>query len=166
MTRPKQILMKLTVNGRAISVYARAGRRLLDFLREDLHLTGTKEGCGEGECGSCTVLLDGVSILSCLTPMEKAIGRRVTTVEGLGTAQRLHPMQKALVEKGGIQCGMCTPGMVLSGVDLLNRNPHPTKEEIVASISGNLCRCTGYQKIIAAVEQAAAEMADTQPERR
>lgn len=151
--------MKLIVNGEPVSKTVRGGRRLLDFLREDLNLTGTKESCGEGECGACTVLLDGSSVLACLMPMEKAIGHEITTIEGVGSPQQLHPVQKAMVEAGAIQCGMCTPGMVLSGIDLLQRNSHPGREEIVAGISGNLCRCTGYQKIIQAIELAAEEMA-------
>jgi carbon-monoxide dehydrogenase small subunit len=154
----KQVLMKLRVNGKQVALYARPGRRLLDFLREDLHLTGSKEGCGEGECGTCTVLLDGISILACLTPMEKAIGHEVTTIEGVGDQHRLHPVQKAFVEGGAIQCGMCTPGMVISSIDLLNHNPAPSHTEIMAAISGNLCRCTGYKKIITAIQKAADEM--------
>ncbi len=156
MSVRSHILMKLTVNGEPVSLRVRPGRRLLDFLRDDLRLTGAKEGCGEGECGACTVLLDGVSVLACLTPMERAFGRSVTTIEGVGSPAHLHPVQQALVESGGIQCGMCTPGMVLSAVDLLQRKPLPTHAEIVAGISGNLCRCTGYQKIIEAIELAAA----------
>lgn len=159
MAGRSQILMKLTVNEKPVAVHARPGRRLLDFLRDDLRLTGTKEGCGEGECGACTVLMDGVSVLACLTPMERAIGRSVTTIEGVGTAQQLHPVQQALVEAGGIQCGMCTPGMVMSAIDLLQRNPLPSRPEIVAGISGNLCRCTGYQKIVEAIETAATACA-------
>lgn len=159
MPASNQVFMKLMVNGEPVSIWARAGRRLVDFLRDDLHLTGTKEGCGEGECGSCTVLLDGISVLACLTPMEKANGRSVMTIEGVGAPHKLHPVQKALVVSGGIQCGMCTPGMVISAVDLLQRKPLPTREEIVAGISGNLCRCTGYQKIIEAIESAASSSA-------
>lgn len=163
----EMIWMELDVNGSHISQAARGGRRLLDFLREDLHLTGSKEGCGEGECGSCTVLLDGCSVLSCLTPMERAIGSSVITIEGLGSEQHLHPVQQALLDEGGVQCGMCTPGMVMSAVDLLQHNPHPTRQEIIEGISGNLCRCTGYKKIILGIERAASLMepaaADVQP---
>lgn len=153
------ILMQLTVNGRSVSRMAKRGRRLIDFLRDDLRMTGTKEGCGEGECGSCTVFLNGESILSCLVPMERAMNGNVTTIEGIGTPNDLHPVQLAMVQAGGIQCGICTPGMVMSGVALLESNPQPTREEIIAGIAGNLCRCTGYQKIIAAIEMASNEIA-------
>lgn len=152
------VKMKLTVNGEEVSMMAKGGRRLLDFLRDDLHLTGSKEGCGEGECGSCTVLLDGHSVLSCLTPMERAIGRSVVTIEGVGSPTNLHPVQAALLDEGGVQCGMCTPGMVISAIDLLQRNPDPTVEEIIEGISGNLCRCTGYKKIIFGIQHAAEEL--------
>ncbi|NPV74872.1 MAG: (2Fe-2S)-binding protein [Anaerolineae bacterium] len=153
--------MELTVNGRRVSKHCRSGRRLIDFLRDDLNLMGVKEGCGEGECGSCTVLLDGKAVLSCLTPMEKAIGHEVITIEGIGSANRLHPLQEAIIEEGGIQCGFCTPGMIMSGVELLARNPHPDRAEIIAAISGNLCRCTGYQKIVRSIEQAAQKMSSS-----
>lgn len=155
--RQGQVWMELTVNGRREARSARAGQRLIDFLREDLRLTGAKEGCGEGECGSCTVLLDGLTVLACLTPMERANGREVVTIEGLGTPAQLHPLQKAMIEEAGVQCGMCTPGVILSGVYLLQRNPQPTRQDIVEGIIGNLCRCTGYQKIIRAIERAALE---------
>lgn len=154
-----QVRMALTVNGRPVDRVVKAGRRLIDFLRDDLHLYGTKEGCGEGECGSCTVFINGTALLSCLIPMERAIGAEVTTIEGVGTPQNLHPLQRAMIEEGGVQCGMCTPGMILAGIDLLQRNPHPERDEIIAGIAGNLCRCTGYQKIIRAIERAAHEMA-------
>jgi aerobic carbon-monoxide dehydrogenase small subunit len=154
----QMVHMEFEVNGVKISQTARGGRRLLDFLREDLHLTGSKEGCGEGECGTCTVLLDGHSVLACLTPMERVIGCSVVTIEGIGTQQSLHPVQRALLEEGGVQCGMCTPGMVMSAVALLQENPHPSRDEIIAGITGNLCRCTGYKKIIQAIEIAAVEM--------
>lgn len=153
-----QVRMTLTVNGRKIDRVVKGGQRLIDFLRDELHLYGTKEGCGEGECGSCTVFVDGLAVLSCLTPMERAIDGHVLTIEGVGTPQNLHPLQRAMIEEGGVQCGMCTPGMVLAGIDLLKRNPHPEREEIIAGIAGNLCRCTGYQKIIRAIERAADEM--------
>ena len=150
-----RILIELNVNGRNVSIYSDAGRRLIDFLREDLHLMGTKEGCGEGECGSCTVLLGGKAVLSCLIPIEKAIGQEIITIEGIGETGKLHPLQVAMIEEGGVQCGFCTPGMIMSGVELLNRNSKPSKEDIISAIAGNLCRCTGYQKIIKAFDKAA-----------
>lgn len=152
------VRMKLTVNNEPIDLTVTSGRRLLDFLRDDLHLTGTKEGCSEGECGSCTVLLNGKTVLSCLIPMEAANGCNILTIEGLATENGLHPLQKAMIEEGAIQCGYCTPGMLLSGVYLLSKNPAPTREEIINGISGNLCRCTGYQKIISAIDKAAKEL--------
>jgi len=155
------VRMQLIVNDKPVDVTVRSGRRLIDFLREDLQLTGVKEGCSEGECGACTILLDGRTVLSCLIPMEAAVGREVYTIEGLGTPDRLHPLQKAMIEEGGIQCGYCTPGMILSGLYLLSKKPNPTREEIKEGISGNLCRCTGYQKIIYAIEKAAKEMNQT-----
>ena len=153
----KQVLMEVTINGESVSKVVRAGRRLIDFLRDDLHLYGTKEGCGEGECGSCTVFLNGTAILSCLVPVERAHGGEVLTIEGIGTSVDLHPLQRAMLEEGGIQCGICTPGMVMAGIDLLQRNPEPTREECIEGITGNLCRCTGYQKIVAAVQRAARD---------
>lgn len=157
MSEPKQMHMELTVNGEPVSTFVKGGRRLIDFLRDELHLYGTKEGCGEGECGSCTVFLNGTAILSCMVPMEKANGATVVTIEGIGSRVELHPLQRAMIEEGGIQCGICTPGMVMAGIDLLQRNPHPTREEIIEGIAGNLCRCTGYQKIISAIERTARE---------
>lgn len=155
-----QVLMELTLNGKSVTKLVKAGRRLIDFLRDDLHLYGTKEGCGEGECGSCSVFLNGTAILSCLAPMEQAYGGEVITIEGVGTPTHLHPIQRAMIEEGGVQCGMCTPGMVMAGIDLLERNPHPSRDEIIEGIAGNLCRCTGYQKIITAIERAAQERAE------
>ena len=149
------VLMALRLNGEPVSQVVTAGRRLIDFLRDDRHLYGTKEGCGEGECGSCTVFLNGTAILSCLTPMERASGGEVLTIEGIGTPASLHPLQQALIEEAGVQCGICTPGMIMAGVDLLQRNPDPTRDDIIAGIAGNLCRCTGYQKIITAIQRAA-----------
>lgn len=133
-------------------------RRVIDILREDLNLTGTKEGCSAGECGACTILVDGESRLSCLILAAQLEGRSVTTIEGMASEGRLHPLQKAFVEHGAVQCGFCIPGMVLSAADLLQRNPNPTRMEIREGLSGNLCRCTGYQKIVDAVEAAALEM--------
>jgi carbon-monoxide dehydrogenase small subunit len=133
-------------------------RRVIDLLREDLGLTGAKEGCGTGECGACTILVDGISSLSCLLLAAQLQGRQVTTVEGLAQGENLHPVQEAFVEHGAVQCGFCTPGVILSAVHLLRRNPNPTGEEIREGVSGNLCRCTGYAKILEAVEAAARRM--------
>ena len=133
-------------------------RRVIDILREDLNLTGTKEGCGAGECGGCTILVDGESRLSCLMLAAQLEGRSVTTIEGIASEDRLHPLQEAFVEHGAVQCGFCIPGMVLSAVDLLQRNPNPTRMEIRQGLSGNLCRCTGYQKIVDAVKAAARKI--------
>ncbi len=155
MSQANMIRMDLMLNGEEISTTAQGGRRLLDFLRDDLHLTGAKEGCGEGECGSCTVLLDGQAVLACLTPIEKAIGRSLVTIEGIGSPEHLHPVQQALLNEGGVQCGMCTPGVVMSAIGLVQSNPHPSRDEIIEGISGNLCRCTGYKKIVLGIEQAA-----------
>jgi carbon-monoxide dehydrogenase small subunit len=156
--KKQMVRMKLTVNNVPIDMTVPLGRRLIDFLRDDLHLTGTKEGCSEGECGACTIILDDRTVLSCLIPMEAAIGRNVITIEGLASDEGLHPLQTAMIEEGGIQCGFCTPGMILSGVHLISKNPSPSREEIIDGISGNLCRCTGYQKIIHAIDKAAKEM--------
>lgn len=145
----------ITVNGMTMRVSARRGTSLLELLRENLGLTGAKEGCNHGECGACTVLVNGKPVASCLTPVEKAIGKEVLTVEGLGTFEKLHPVQKAFIEAGAVQCGFCTSGMLISAVSLLNSNPSPSEAEITTAISGNLCRCTGYRRIIEAVKKAA-----------
>jgi len=129
-------------------------KTLLEVLREDLELTGTKEGCSEGECGVCTVLLDGIPARSCLLFAVDVRGRQVTTVEGLAQGEKLHPIQNAFIEQGAIQCGFCTPGMILSAKALLDHTPSPTEDEIRVAISGNLCRCTGYQKIVKAIQAA------------
>lgn len=144
-----------TVNGRTIRVEIEPHKTLLDVLRDDLDLTGTKCGCETGECGACTVLLDGKAVLSCLTLAVTADGKNIVTIEGLSEGEALHPLQSAFIEHGAIQCGYCTPGMILSANSLLNDNPNPTPEEIKKALSGNLCRCTGYQKVIEAVEDAA-----------
>lgn len=148
-------IIELTVNGRLHELAVAQNRRLVDLLREELGLTGTKEGCGQGECGSCTVLLDGKPVNACLVLALQAEGRRITTIEGLERDGVLHPLQRAFVEKGAVQCGYCTPGMLLSAKALLDRIPQPTDGEIRKALSGNLCRCTGYQKIIDSVHEAA-----------
>jgi carbon-monoxide dehydrogenase small subunit len=141
----------LIVNEESYSLAVEPHRTLLQVLREDLGLTGTKEGCGKGDCASCTVLVDGKATNSCLTLAMQVKGKSITTIEGLATADGLHPLQQAFIQYGAIQCGFCTPGMILSAKALLDENPHPTEEEVKRSLAGNLCRCTGYTKIIEAV---------------
>ncbi len=148
-----------TVNGEPVEVEAAGMRRLLDVLREDLGLTGTKEGCGEGECGACSVLLDGAVIDACLVPVSQAQGASVQTVEGLATNGTLHVLQQAFLETGGAQCGICTPGMLMAGQAFLASGADPTDENIREAIAGNLCRCTGYTKIIDAIVLAAERSA-------
>ena len=149
-------LVTLRVNGDRVSVAVEPHHTLLEVLREDLGLTGTKHGCELGECGTCTVLVDGVPVLSCLTLPSQVGEAEITTVEGLATGERLHPLQVAFAEEGAAQCGYCTPGMLLSAKALLDANPRPSRDEIAQAISGNLCRCTGYTAIYEAVEKAAA----------
>ncbi len=144
-----------TVNGKERTVEASPLRRLLDILREDLQLKGSKEGCGEGECGTCSVILDGKVVLSCLVPALRLPGSEVVTIEGIGTEANPHALQRAFMEEGAVQCGFCTPGMIMSARELLGRSAHPTRAEVRAALSGNLCRCTGYEKIFRAVEKAA-----------
>ena len=150
--------IELKVNGEPHTLDVFPMARLLDVLREQLQLTGTKEGCGEGECGACTVVLDGRIVNSCLVPVAQVNGAEITTIEGVAHDDQLHAVQQSFIQHGGAQCGICTPGMVLAAVDLLNRNPHPTEADIRNGLAGNLCRCTGYIKIYEAVELAAARM--------
>ena len=139
------------LNGKPVSLDLDPSMRFIDVLRETLHLTGTKEGCGEGSCGACVVLMDGKSVNSCLLPVANAIGHEFVTIEGLKETKEFDILQKAFAERGGQQCGFCTPGMIIAAYSLLKSNPHPSEEEIRAKMSGNLCRCTGYQAIVEAV---------------
>lgn len=149
--------ISLTVNGRPVTVHAFPMERLLDVLRHHLELTGTKEGCGEGECGSCSVLLDGVLVNSCLIPVLQANGAEIVTIEGLASDGRLQTLQQSFLDCGGAQCGICTPGMILASLYLLNKKAQPTLAEIREGLSGNLCRCTGYMQIFEAVAEATRE---------
>ena len=151
-----KVLISLTVNEIRHEVAVEPRRTLLEVLRNDLGLTGTKKGCGIGDCGSCTVLMDGVPTLSCLTLAVQADGSNVETVEGLSKDGKINTLQQAFVDKGAVQCGYCTPGMLMTSTELLRRIPHPTEAEIRQAISGNLCRCTGYQKIVEAIQAASS----------
>jgi aerobic-type carbon monoxide dehydrogenase small subunit (CoxS/CutS family) len=150
-------MTELIVNGDKRRIEAAEGKTLLCVLREDLDLTGAKYGCGEGQCGACTVLLDGKPVRSCITPVSGAAGKRVTTVEGLEQNGELHPLQQAFLDEGAMQCGYCTPGMILSGVGLLAKNPRPTESEILRAMEGNVCRCGVYPRVVAAVRRASGQ---------
>jgi aerobic-type carbon monoxide dehydrogenase small subunit (CoxS/CutS family) len=152
------VTVRFRVNGAERSVTTDPERRLLDVLREDLQLTGTKYGCGEGQCGACTVHVDGEPARSCLLPVSAVGGKSVTTIEGLASGDALHPVQEAFLEEGALQCGYCTSGMILGAVALLRAKPRPTDEEIVAGMNGHLCRCNGYVKVVNAVRRAVATM--------
>ena len=152
-----------TLNGKLVHVDVDPQRKLLWVLRDDLSLTGSKYGCGEGLCGACTVLLDGKTVKSCTMFAVQADGSEILTIEGLIQDGKLHPLQEGFKEEHGLQCGYCTPGMILSSLALLKQNPHPSEDEIRHGISGNLCRCTGYQNIVKAVQYAAAKMAQGGP---
>jgi len=153
--------VRFSINGEMKAVNVPPMKRLLDVLRENLHLTGAKEGCGEGECGSCSVIMNGELVNSCLVPVLQAEGRSITTIEGVAhltaEGEMLHPIQQCFLERGGAQCGICTPGMILATQHLLSKYPQPTLLQIQEGLAGNLCRCTGYMRIFDAVEQAAAE---------
>jgi carbon-monoxide dehydrogenase small subunit len=151
-------IIELKVNGESVEAAVDPNRTLLQFLREDLGFTGAKHGCGLGDCGACTVILDGQPVNSCLVLAVQANGREVQTIEGLAENGKLHPIQRAFVDKGAIQCGYCTPGMILAAKALLDENPRPSEFEIRTAISGNLCRCTGYQKIVEAIRTASETM--------
>ena len=159
--------ISLKVNGDTYNLFIEPWRTLNEVLREDLNLTGTKLGCGSGDCGACTVLVDGKSISSCLTLAVAVDGKEIVTVEGLApSGEELHPIQEAFIEKGAIQCGFCTPGMELSALNLLNKNLDPNEKEIRLAISGNLCRCTGYNKIVDAIADAGQRMKSQPKDRR
>ena len=155
---PKQ-LISLKVNGYEYEVAVRPNRTLLEVLREDLRLTGTKEGCDDGSCGACTILLEGVPLRACLCLAVEAQGKEVTTIEGLAEGEQLHPIQRAFVDQGAIQCGYCSPGMILTAKALLDTTPAPTEQDIKLAISGNFCRCTGYNKIVRAIKIASQNAA-------
>jgi len=157
--------VRMTVNGEEREVRVPPMKRLLDVLREDLRLTGAKEGCGEGECGSCTIRMNGELVNSCLVPVLQADGARVETVEGLARNGEMHPLQQAFLASGGAQCGICTPGMLMAATHLLERNPQPTMAEIREGLSGNLCRCTGFIRIFESVISAASQLEQIKPER-
>ena len=145
-------LISVTINDKEYELAVSPNQTLVDLIRNDLELTGTKKGCEVGDCGSCTVIMDGKPVNSCLVLAVQANGKKITTIEGVATDEGLHPIQEAFVEHGAIQCGFCSPGMILSGKNLLESNPKPTELEIRTAISGNLCRCTGYQKIVEAIK--------------
>jgi len=150
----------LIVNGKEMTVETDPQRPLLEVLREDLHVTGPKYGCGEGLCGACTVLMDGKYIRSCVTPVSLANKKKITTIEGLAEGNSLHQLQQAFLDEGAIQCGYCTSGMILTAAALLNENPHPTDQQITEWMNGNICRCNGYTKIHKAIRRAAAQIAE------
>ena len=155
-----KLKIELTINGKKRKVETTTSTRLLDLLRDDLHLTGTKEGCGKGECGACTVIMNGELITSCLVLAPQADGAVITTIEGIGSGDHLDLIQEAFIETGAVQCGFCTPGIILAAKKLLEENSYPDEEEIKRGISGNLCRCTGYQKIFDAVRLAADRLSN------
>ncbi len=154
----ERIKVSFTLNGKPCEVMAKPYSRLLDMLRDDLRLTGTKEGCGVGECGACTVILDGKAVTACLVPAPSVEGRNVVTIEGVGKEGKLDPIQEAVLKEHALQCGFCTPGFIMSAKALLDENPFATKEEIRRAISGNLCRCTGYEQLTTAIYEAAEEL--------
>jgi isoquinoline 1-oxidoreductase alpha subunit len=154
--------IELTLNGAAQRIDTQADRPLLDVLREDLGLTGAKYGCGEGECGACTVLVDGKAVRSCITPVADAAGKSVKTIEGLAGKERLHPVQQAFIDEFAMQCGYCVPGQILNAVAFLESTPTPTREQIIDAMRGNICRCCNYPNILAAVEASAERLKDVQ----
>jgi len=154
----KKLKIKFQVNEKDYAIEVNPGLSLLDVLRNQLGLTGTKRGCNAGDCGACTVIMDGKAVLSCLVPISRAAGKKIETVEGLAEGEKLHPLQEAFIECGAVQCGFCTPGMLISAKALLDKNPSPNREEVREALAGNLCRCTGYKKIVDAVMLASQRM--------
>lgn len=155
-------ILKFTLNGEPIEIAVSPDDMLVDVLRDKLELTGTKKGCGKGECGACTVIINGEAVNSCLVPAMKTMGANVETIEGIGSPEKFHPVQEAFMDLGAIQCGFCTPGMIMSAKALLDKTTSPTSKEIKRSLSGNICRCTGYVKIEEAVQAAAEKMREKQ----
>ncbi len=151
----RELVVHYTINGRAYQASIEPHRTLLEVVRDELRLTGAKEGCGTGDCGACSMIVNGRLLTSCLMLAAQADGAEIVTIEGLARDGRLHPVQQAFIDKGAVQCGFCTPGMILAGKALLDHNPKPSRDEIVQAIAGNLCRCTGYTKIVEAIEVAA-----------
>jgi aerobic-type carbon monoxide dehydrogenase small subunit (CoxS/CutS family) len=147
----------LTVNGRKLQVDANPQTSLLSVLRDDLNLTGSKYGCGEGQCGACSVLIEGELVRACITQLGRVAGKSITTIEGLEKEGRLHPLQEAFLKADAMQCGYCTPGMIIAGVSLLKQHPHPTRDQIVNHMNGNICRCGTYQRVVAAIELASGK---------
>lgn len=153
----EKTILRMKVNGKAVEVAVKPAWTLLRVLREELGLTGTKKGCEQGDCGACTVIMNGQAVHACLVLALQADSKEIETIEGLGTAKELHPLQRAFINNGAVQCGFCTPGMLMSAAALLRKNSNPTVEEIKRGVSGNLCRCTGYVKIVKAIQEAAKE---------
>lgn len=158
-------LITLNINGHDFDLAVSPRDLLVDVIRKKVGLTGTKKGCGQGDCGACTVLMDGHPVLSCITLAVASQGKKIQTIEGLSEGEKLHPIQESFVEQGAVQCGYCTPGMILSAKALLDRNPDPSEEEIKQGIAGNLCRCTGYKKIVKAISAAAEKLGGKEEER-
>jgi aerobic-type carbon monoxide dehydrogenase small subunit (CoxS/CutS family) len=152
---PENAKIDFVVNGKQVTASTVADRSLLEVLREDLHLTGTKYGCGEGACGACSVIVDNKRVFSCSTAVREVAGKSVTTIEGIATGEALHPLQQAFLDEQSFQCGYCTPGMIVCGVALLKETPHPTDDQIVEAMNGNICRCCTYPRIIRAIKRAA-----------
>lgn len=150
--------LNITINGEKMSFEVDPRMTILDLLRNQLLLTGTKKGCGEGECGACTIIMNGQAVKSCIIPVMKAMDAEIETIENLSRHNNLHPLQQSFIDKGAVQCGFCTPGMIMAAKAFLGENPNPTREEVKAGLNGNICRCTGYVKIVDAVETAAKEM--------